>query len=169
MMKRKARFDVGGEVRGTLTKEGFEVFDTHKIVERTPLSAGNNPRVLSPSQQRGVDIVKMRQAIREEMSNAALGSGHETFAEAEDFEVDGQDSFRSPFEEDFEPFVQPSADNPMFRENAKRKESRDAEEALDTSLQDSGGVADKTAPSAGAGARGTAPSGHYSEPESGED
>ena len=40
---------------------------------------------------------EMRRFIREEMSNQALVDGHETFEESDDFDIDDEDDYESPY------------------------------------------------------------------------
>lgn len=51
---------------------------------------------------------QIRSFIRQELSNQALEQGHETFEEADDFEIDEEDSPLSPYElHDLEPPAPP--------------------------------------------------------------
>lgn len=56
--------------------------------------------------QRQVD--RVREIIRQEMSRKAEGEGFESFEEADDFDIPGEDPV-SPYEEVFEPVVESSS------------------------------------------------------------
>ena len=57
---------------------------------------------------------RIRQMIRHEMFRARMASeDHETFEEADDFELDTGDGWTSPYEDDFDPdFDQPTPAKP---------------------------------------------------------
>lgn len=68
-------------------------------------------------------VDRMRQMIRQEMSEAARNSGHESFEEAEDFDIDDEYDPASPWEMLFEP---DSPDEMRARLEADLPKYRDA-------------------------------------------
>lgn len=74
------------------------VLDEHGIEHPDPTPVEIPTRLKLP--QRQVD--RMREMIRQEMSQAAQAAGVETFDEADDFFLDDVE-FTSPYEEVFEP------------------------------------------------------------------
>lgn len=71
--------------------------DGYEIPDNTPVSI---PTRLRLPQSRTDQI---RQFIRAELSRQALDQGHETFSEADDFELDDGETWVSPYEGDFDP------------------------------------------------------------------
>lgn len=79
----------------------------------------NNPSPFEPVDNTPVEIPtrlrlpqsrtdQIRSFIRQELSRQALDQGHETFEEADDFEIDEEDSPLSPYElHDLEPPAPP--------------------------------------------------------------
>lgn len=78
------------------------VLDSHGIEHPDPTPIEIPTRLRVP--QRQVD--RIREMIRQEMSQAAAASGVETFEEADDFYMEDVE-FSSPYEEVFEPLTSP--------------------------------------------------------------
>jgi hypothetical protein len=114
--------------------DGVEYLDSTPIVQRT--------RLRLPGSQ----ITRMRNLIRHELSERALNGGQETFAEADDFELPDGEDWVSPYEEKFEPVVDPREGLSLVPSPASSAEG-------------------KTAPPSGAGAGETPPNPQYGEPE----
>lgn len=76
-----------------LNAQGYEIPDN------TPVELPTRLR-LPPNR-----IYQMRQLVRAELSRAAAEQGHETFAEADDFDLPDGEEWLSPYEETFEPQI----------------------------------------------------------------
>lgn len=81
-------------------------------------------------------IDEMRRAIREEMSRAAMNAGHETFEEANDFDVPDADELepRSPHEytEMQEEYLTKSVEEAKMHSTRKSRDTRDDDDEVPT-------------------------------------
>lgn len=109
----------------------LSMYDEHgrEILDQTPIS------ISVPFQ---TDRDRIREMIRREISQHAQDTGMETFEEANDFEVDNDDSYdpSSPWEEQFDPETGRSSFDVLRPEAATQQQ--ETEGAPETSQQQNG-------------------------------